>query len=228
MFDYCYPLNEGEILNEGHENWPLFILTICGSKIETLKMSKRIMCTLKHLPLRLQVFYENDAKKCIDMGGGGDPSVFLDGKLLFEGLIQAEEIKKIFEKLLKESKMTYDEMIKNSTIKVVGKTKVEPDEAVELLKQKKAIMVDVREDFEFDLVEFKIAIHIPLHKLPDNLNKLDKDKIIICACPMGFRSNKAVEYLRYKGFDARNLMGGFKELLFKISGKAAKEFKEGK
>ena len=227
-YDFCYALNEGEILNEGHKNWPLFILTICGSKIETLKMSKRIMCTLKHMPLRLQVFYEHKTEKCLELGGGKDPSVFLGRKLLFEGLIQAEEIKEIFEKLLKESKMTYDEMIKNSTIKVVGKTKVEPDEAVELLKQKKAVMIDVREDFEFDLVEFKIAIHIPLHKLPDNLDKLDKDKIIICACPMGFRSNKAVEYLRYKGFDARNLMGGFKELLFKISGKAAKEFKEEK
>ena len=124
--------------------------------------------------------------------------------------------------------MTYDEMIKNSTLPEIGKTKINPDEAVELLKQKKAIMVDVREDFEFDLVEFKIAIHIPLHKLPDNLDKLDKNKIIICACPMGFRSNKAVEYLRYKGFNAKNLMGGFKELLFKISGKDAKEFKEGK
>jgi len=226
MYDYCYALSEGEILNEGHNEWPLFKLLICGSKIESLKISKRIMCTLKHLPLRLQVFYEHDTLKCLELGGGADPSVFLDNKLLFEGLIQAEEIKTIFEKLIKEKIMTYDEMIKNSTIPVIGKTKIQPDEAVELLKQKKAIMVDVREDFEFDLVDFKIAIHIPLHKLPDNLDKLDKNKIIICACPMGFRSNKAVEYLRYKGFDARNLMGGFKELLFKISGKAAKEFKE--
>jgi len=58
--------------------------------------------TVSHMPLRLQVFYENNAEKCIEMGGGGDPSVFLGGKLLFEGLIQAEEIKQIFEKLLKE------------------------------------------------------------------------------------------------------------------------------
>ncbi len=104
MYEYCYALREGEILNEGYPEWPLFVLTICGSKRECLKISKRIMCTLKHLPLRLQVFYENNAEKCIEMGGGGDPSVFLDGKLLFEGLIQAEEIKEIFENLLKEQK----------------------------------------------------------------------------------------------------------------------------
>ena len=104
MYDVCYALNEGEILNESHPEWPLFVLTICGSKVETLKISKRIMCTLKHLPLRLQVFYEHNAEKCIEMGGGGDPSVFLDGKLLFEGLVQAEEIKEIFEKLLKGDK----------------------------------------------------------------------------------------------------------------------------
>ena len=104
MYDYCYALREGEILNESHPEWPLFVLTICGSKIESLKISKRIMCTLKHLPLRLQVFYEHNTIKCLELGGGNDPSVFLDRKLLFEGLIQAEEIKEIFEKLLKGAK----------------------------------------------------------------------------------------------------------------------------
>ena len=53
MYDYCYPLKEGEILNEAHKNWPLFVLNIYGSKLETLKISKRIMCTLKHLPIRI-------------------------------------------------------------------------------------------------------------------------------------------------------------------------------
>ncbi len=48
-YDFCYALNEGEILNESHHEWPLFVLTICGSKVETLKISKRVMCTLKHM-----------------------------------------------------------------------------------------------------------------------------------------------------------------------------------
>ncbi|GAX87874.1 conserved hypothetical protein [Lebetimonas natsushimae] len=124
--------------------------------------------------------------------------------------------------------MTYDEFVKNTTLKDMGESKISPKEAVELLLNDKAIMIDVREDFENDLVEFKIAIHIPFNKLPENLDKLDKNKIIICACPAGFRSNKATEYLRYKGFKAKNLTGGFKELLFEISGGEAKKFKEKK
>ena len=102
MYDACYPLNEGEILNEGHKEWPLFILDIYGSKLESLKISKRIMCTLKHLPLRLQVFYHHDTLKAIEEGCGKDPCIKMNGKILFEGLIQAEKIKEIFEKLLKE------------------------------------------------------------------------------------------------------------------------------
>ncbi len=122
--------------------------------------------------------------------------------------------------------MTYDEFVKNTTLKDIGESKVSPQDAAELLLKDKAVMVDVREDFENDLVEFKIAVHIPFSKLPDNLDKLDKNKIIICACPAGFRSNKAVEYLRYKGFKAKNLTGGLKEFLAEISTKNAKRFKK--
>ena len=122
--------------------------------------------------------------------------------------------------------MTYDEFVKNTTLKDIGESKVSPQDAAELLLKDEAVMVDVREDFENDLVEFKIAVHIPFSKLPDNLDKLDKNKIIICACPAGFRSNKAVEYLRYKGFKAKNLTGGLKEFLAEISTKNAKRFKK--
>jgi hypothetical protein len=101
MYDACYPLEEGEILNESHPEWPLFILNIYGSKLESLKISKRIMCTLKHLPLRLQVFYNHDTLKAIEVGCGKDPCIKMNGKIVFEGLIQAEEIREIFEKLLK-------------------------------------------------------------------------------------------------------------------------------
>jgi hypothetical protein len=102
MYEACYPLNEGEILHEAHKDWPLFVLHIYGSKLETLKISKRIMCTLKHLPLRLQVFYHHNTIEAIEEGCGKDPCIKMNGKILFEGLIQAEEIKEIFEKLLKE------------------------------------------------------------------------------------------------------------------------------
>ncbi len=99
MFEACYPLENGEILHKANKEWPLFILHIYGSNIESLKISKRIMCSLKHLPLRLQVFYNHNTLKAIEEGCGKDPCVKMNGKILFEGLIQAEAIRNIFEKL---------------------------------------------------------------------------------------------------------------------------------
>jgi len=99
---YCYPLAEGEILHAEHKSWPLFRVTIHGSDIERIKLSKRLSCAIKHLPLRLQVHYEKDTMKSIQEGIAKDPTLTLNGKILLEGLVSAEEITKTFENLLKE------------------------------------------------------------------------------------------------------------------------------
>ncbi len=220
MYDYCYALDEGEILNEGHPEWPLFVLTICGSKIETLKMSKRIMCTLKHLPLRLQVFYENNAEKCIEMGGGGDPSVFLDGKLLFEGLIQAEEIKEIFEKLLKGVKM-----IKYATPKIHKDLKIDIESFIEKFNNNEAILIDIRMPFEKKVWNLPFAIDMDPETLENEFEKLPKDKLIITACPGVGRSPFAAAFLKEKGFNAKYLDGGLLKLMERLKGGKAKDIK---
>ncbi len=101
--EYCYALAEGEVLHAKHLEWPLFRVTIHGSDIERIKLSKRLMCAVKHLPLRLQVHYEKDAMKSIQEGVAKDPTLTLNGKILLEGLVSAEKITKNFENLLKES-----------------------------------------------------------------------------------------------------------------------------
>jgi len=74
--DYCSEMSEGEILNENKDNLPLFEVTIYGSKIESLKISKRLTCSIKHLPLRLKVHYEPDTLNAITAGVGKDPTVY--------------------------------------------------------------------------------------------------------------------------------------------------------
>jgi len=219
-YDFCYALNEGEILNEDHYEWPLFVLTICGSKVETLKMSKRVMCTLKHLPLRLQVFYENNAEKCIEMGGGGDPSVFLDGNLLFEGLIQAEKIKEIFEKLLKG-----EIMLKYATPKGRKDLMIGIEEFIEKFNAGEAVLVDIRMPFEKKVWNLPFAIDMDPETLEKEYEKLPKDKIIVCACPGVGRSPFAAVFLREKGFNAKNLDGGLLELMKRLKGGKAKDIK---
>ncbi len=99
---YCYALSEGEVLHAQHSSWPLFRVTIHGSDTERVKLSKRLVCAVKHLPLRLQIHYEKDAQKSIEEGVAKDPTLTLDGRILLEGLVSAEEITQIFENLLKE------------------------------------------------------------------------------------------------------------------------------
>ncbi|WP_281951769.1 hypothetical protein [Nitrosophilus kaiyonis] len=101
--EYCYPLKEGEILNED-KDYPLFEVTIHGSDVERVKLSKRLVCAVKHLPLRLKIHYEKDPLKSIEIGVAKDPTLTLNDKILLEGLVSSEEITKTFENLLEEKK----------------------------------------------------------------------------------------------------------------------------
>ena len=100
--EYCYPLGEGEILHKEYTGWPLFVVTIHGSDTERVKLSKRLVCAVKHLPLRLQIHYEKDAMKSIEEGVAKDPTLTWNGRILFEGLVSAEKITQTFERLLQK------------------------------------------------------------------------------------------------------------------------------
>jgi len=99
--EYCYPLAEGETLNADHPEWPLFDVTIHGGDRERVKLSKRLVCALKHLPLRLTIRYEKDLSRSIERGVAKDPTLEMGGRFLAEGLVSAERLTEIFENLLK-------------------------------------------------------------------------------------------------------------------------------
>ncbi|WP_457607166.1 hypothetical protein [Nitratifractor sp.] len=98
----CRPLKEGETLNASHPEWPLFAVTIHGSARERIKLSKRLVCAIKHLPLRLRIAYESNAERSIERGVAKDPTLEGEGRLLAEGLLSAEELEELFRGLLKE------------------------------------------------------------------------------------------------------------------------------
>ena len=70
------------------------------------------------------------------------------------------------------------------------------------------ILLDVREDYEFNNGHVPGAAWIPLGELPNRLNELPKDKTIVAVCRSGNRSGQATELLRQQGFDAHNMQGG--------------------
>lgn len=70
-------------------------------------------------------------------------------------------------------------------------------------------ILDVREDWERDICALEPAIAIPLNLLPDNIEKLPKDNVLVVLCHHGMRSMRAANWLRANGFDnVVNLAGG--------------------
>lgn len=72
-----------------------------------------------------------------------------------------------------------------------------------------AFVIDVREDEEvFATGTIKGAVHIPMMTVPNNLNKIPKDREIYILCRSGRRSYEVSAYLCELGYEAVNLAGG--------------------
>jgi len=100
----CREMQAGEVLNPHKTEAPLLYALLYGDKTATAKLSKRLSCAIKHLPLRVRFEYQHNTQKAIEAGIQKDPTLLLDGKIFLEGLPQAEHITEAFEKLLKEKK----------------------------------------------------------------------------------------------------------------------------
>ncbi len=70
-------------------------------------------------------------------------------------------------------------------------------------------LIDVREPHEFDICNLNGEL-IPMNEVPDNLDKISKDKPVIIHCRSGARSGRICEYLEqnYGYTNLYNLAGG--------------------
>ena len=96
----CREMQAGEILNPHKTETPLLHALLYGDKVATAKLSKRLSCAIKHLPLLVQFEYEYSTEKAIEAGITKNPTLLLDGEIFLEGLPQAERITEAFEKRL--------------------------------------------------------------------------------------------------------------------------------
>jgi hypothetical protein len=99
MKNICKEMKKGEILNSHKKDLPLHKVTLYGDKVLCAKLSKRVSCAIKHLPIKVEFDFEYDTAKAIEKGITKDPTIFLDGNIFLEGLVSAEEITKAFESL---------------------------------------------------------------------------------------------------------------------------------
>lgn len=71
------------------------------------------------------------------------------------------------------------------------------------------LLLDVREQFEYDICHIEGSLLMPLSTVPQHINDLPKDKNIVILCHLGIRSASAVNFLKANGFEkVSNLLGG--------------------
>jgi len=71
------------------------------------------------------------------------------------------------------------------------------------------LLIDVREPSEIEISKIKESIHIPMAEIPNNIDQINSNKLVIVMCKSGGRSANVCEYLIQNGFkDIYNLNGG--------------------
>lgn len=102
--------------------------------------------------------------------------------------------------------------------------KIKPDELKRLYLEGKVQILDIRFPEEQALWGVHFATSIPLNEIPDRLNELDKNKIIVTVCPHYDRASIARHYLTLQGYNAKYLVGGLLKLTEELRGDDALEF----
>lgn len=70
------------------------------------------------------------------------------------------------------------------------------------------VLLDVREQAEWDAGHIEEAVHIPMTELNARQGEIPEDRTIVCVCRSGQRSAMVTQALVGAGFDAHNLEGG--------------------
>ena len=71
------------------------------------------------------------------------------------------------------------------------------------------LLLDVRENWEFEICSIENSQLIPMGQIPTKLDQLDKKQEIVVICHHGIRSANVCHYLEHEGFEKMvNLAGG--------------------
>ncbi|MEO7262815.1 MAG: rhodanese-like domain-containing protein [Jatrophihabitantaceae bacterium] len=81
-------------------------------------------------------------------------------------------------------------------------------EAVDLLAGDGALLLDVREQHEWDAGHAPQARHLAMSELAGQISEIPTDVTVICVCHSGGRSAAVTQALNRASFNAVNLSGG--------------------
>lgn len=87
---------------------------------------------------------------------------------------------------------------------------ISPTEAKNMIETNKLIkLIDVREDWEHNIVKLENSILIPLREFPSYIKKFSVDDSFLIYCHHGTRSFLACAFMHQQGFqNVYNLEGG--------------------
>ena len=75
--------------------------------------------------------------------------------------------------------------------------------------QEQPLLLDVRENWEFETCHIAGSTQIPLHLIPLRAGELPDEREIVCICHHGARSMQVASFLERNGFEnVTNLTGG--------------------
>ncbi len=84
-----------------------------------------------------------------------------------------------------------------------------PDIVAKLNDAGEVVIIDVREDWEYQEGHIPGATLIPLGSLPDRISEIPSDVPVVLVCRSGNRSGQAFRFLTQKGLDnVHNMKGG--------------------
>ena len=118
----------------------------------------------------------------------------------------------------------FDEYLKSFDLKERNDMKIKSVDMLNMIENGTAVLIDIRFREEFEAWNLPFSKNIPLNELPNRLNELPKDKLILTACPHNDRSNIARMYLTMKGYNAKYLSDGLLKVADYLRGENAKEF----
>jgi rhodanese-related sulfurtransferase len=101
---------------------------------------------------------------------------------------------------------------------------ISPAEAAQILHEKGAKLVDVREPWEFATTSIEGSLLMPMGEVPTRAQKeLDVDERLVIICHHGVRSMNVTAWLRRQGFEkAQSLRGGIDAWSVEVDPKVAR------
>ncbi len=119
---------------------------------------------------------------------------------------------------------SFDDYLRGFNYEARKDMKIGSIEMTAMIEEGEAVLIDIRFPEEFEAWHMGFAKNIPLNELPNRLNELPKNKLIITACPHNDRANMARMFLTLKGYNARYLNDGLLKTADFLRGDNAKEF----